>query len=170
MDNEIKLNVVLNHISNIIYTSNYDKLRYCEREEIKKYIGYVGNIIDNYDKYENNNDYKQLNSKHVSRYLIQIKNDIINFDSTMQNIINFIKMIYNIDLMKHKDIIYLVDKYEVNNYQLNVLLYKTYDKYIKDIDNFKNNILKIKKCIEYILDNNKSKFKELIYQFDNLYG
>ena len=71
--------------------------------------------------------------------------------------------------MKHKDIIYLIDKYEINNYQLNVILYKTYEKYREYDINFNENILKIRKCIEHILNNNKSKFKELLEQFDMKY-
>lgn len=168
-NNEIKLNIMFNQISNIIYNYNYDKIKYNDREEIKKYIGYIGNIIDNFDNYNSNNEYKQLNIKHVSRYLIYLKKTDINFEEITENIIKFIKILYGLDLMKHKDVIYLVDKYEINNYQLNVILYKTYEKY-KDLEtDFNKNILKIRKCIEHILNNNKSKFKELLDQFDSKY-
>ena len=167
-DNELKLYKTLDIISNIVYKSSYDKLKYIEREEIKKCIGYIGNIIDNFENYVNN-DYKQLNMKHVSRYLIQIKRDIIYFDKNINNIINFVKLIYSDDLLKHNDIIYLIDKYEINNYQLNVIYYKIYEKFINNGDEFKKNIVTIRKCIEYILNNNKSKFKELLKQFDENY-
>ena len=168
IDNEIKINMLFNQISNIIYNSEYDKIKYNEREEIKKYIGYIGNIIDNFDNYDKNNDYKQLNIKHVSRYLIQLKRDNNNFNNSTNNIISFIKLLYDNELMKHKDISYLIDKYEINNYQLNVLLYKIYEKYKKD-NNLKINISKIRKCIEKILNNNKNKFKDLLEQFDFIY-
>jgi hypothetical protein len=164
-DNEIRLNIIFNQISNIIFNYNFDKLKHNDREEIKKYIGYIGNIIDNFDNYHNNNDFKQLNIKHVSRYLIYLKHNDISYE----NIINFIKILFSTELMKHKDIIYLIDKYEINNYQLNVILYKTYEKYKEYDINFNENILHLRKCIEHILNNNKSKFKELLEQFDIKY-
>jgi hypothetical protein len=171
IDNEIKINILYNNISRIIYNSDYDKLRYIEREEIKKHIGYVGNIIDNFDNYESNDDYKQLNIKQTSRYMIKLKREQ-NFEALVKNIIDFIKILYLSELMKHKDITYLIDKYEINNYQLNAILYKIYEKYMSDNikDNIKDNINKIRKTLIYMLNNNKQKFKELLDTFDKKYN
>jgi len=140
IENEIKINILCNTISKIIYNSDSDKLKYTEKEEIKKYIGYIGTIIDNFDNYEKNEDYKQLNIKQTSRYMIKLKREQ-NFENLSKNIIDFIKILFNQELMKHKDVIQLIDKYEINNYQINAILYKIYEKYIKD--SIKDNIKKI---------------------------
>ena len=66
----------------------------------------------------------------VTGHMIKLKREQ-NFENCVKDIINFIKILYQAELMKHKDITYLVDKYEINNYQFNVLLYKTYEKYIR---------------------------------------
>jgi hypothetical protein len=166
-DNENKINVLYNNISRIIYNMDYDKIRYIEREEIKKYIGYVGTIIDNFDSYESNTDYKQLNAKQTSRFLIKLKREE-NFEEFVKNIIDFIKILYQPEIMKHKDIVYLVEKYEINNYQLNSILYKTYEKYISN--NLSDNKERIRKVLIIILDNNRQKFKELLDTFDKKYN
>lgn len=167
IDNENKINALYNNISRIIYNMDYDKIRYIEREEIKKYIGYVGTIIDNFDSYESNTDYKQLNAKQTSRFLIKLKREE-NFEEFVKNIIDFIKILYQPEIMKHKDIVYLVEKYEINNYQLNAILYKTYEKYISN--NLSDNKERIRKVLIIILDNNRQKFKELLDTFDKKYN
>lgn len=166
IDNESKINTLYNNISRIIYNMDYDKIRYTEREEVKKHIGYIGTIIDNFEHYESNTDYKQLNAKQTSRFLIKLKREQ-NFENLVKNVIDFIKILYQAELMKHKDITYLVDKYEINNYQFNVLLYKTYEKYMSN--NIKDNIDKIRKALKQILDNNGQRFKELLDVFDKNY-
>jgi len=129
-----------------------------KKELLKKYIGYIGTIIDNYDNFIDNNDYKLLNIKHVIRY----HNNIAN--KTNQNlIIDFLKILS--DIFNNEELKPIFIDNEPNNIYINTILYKIYETYKKDniIDDktrekIINKIKDLKDC--------KNKFKELLDIFD----
>jgi hypothetical protein len=130
-----------------------------KKELLKKYIGYIGTIIDNYDNFVDNNDYKLLNIKHVIRY----HNNIAN--KTNHNlIIDFLKILS--DIFNNEELKSIFIDNEPNNIYINTTLYKIYETYKKDNiyddktrEKIINKIKDLKDC--------KNKFKELLDIFDN---
>jgi hypothetical protein len=147
--------------SQIIFNKNYNNLKSQEKELLKKYIGYIGTIIDNFDTYVDNNDYKQLNIKHVIRY----HNNIMN-KTNLDEIITFIKIIFDKNMLNHNDLYAIFFENDNSNIFINMTFYKIYELYKqKKINIF---IEKIRKTlIDLYLNKDKHKFKEILDIFDN---
>jgi len=150
-----------NLITNIIYKKNYNQIKQIQKDEQRKIIGMIGTIIDNFSDYKSNSDYRQLNSKHVDRYINKL-----NDENKIKNIYEFIQKIYDDELLNHNDIIIILEIYEYNNYILNCILYKLYE-YINK-DNFSKNIHK-NIIIKLLQNYHKNKFRDLLDIYDNLY-
>lgn len=169
-NNVFNLDNFYNICSDIIFKIKYVDLKSQQKELLKKYIGYIGTIIDNFDTYIDN-DYKQLNIKHVIRY-----HNNIHIKQNHNDMINFIKNIFDENLLNHKDIVELFFENDCNNIYINMSFYKIYEIY-KNNDNNISDIIKqnIRKTLIDIHDNkdnkdnkhNKYKFKELLDIFDN---
>jgi hypothetical protein len=145
-----------NLISNILFTKNYNELKHTQKDEQKKLIGMIGTIIDNYDNFASNLDYRQLNSKHVDRYINKLTE---HDEQKLENIYNFIKIIFD----------GIITQDEINNYILNCILYKLYEHHKKNmlIQNKETH----KNVITKIIDNYyKNKFRDLLDIYDDLYG
>lgn len=167
INNSDKINDLLNKTSEYIYNKEYNKLNLHIKDDIKKYIAYIGTIIENFDDCENDQGYTQLNSHHIKRFFNKILNNE-EIDDILINIFNFIKILFSDDLLKNEDIIKITDKYELNNYYVNCLCYKIYEKYKGN--NFNNNLKNYRKVIKDLIEKyNKSQFRELIEAFNNLY-
>ena len=170
VDNTIDINQIINKynelISNTVFNKNYNKLKLSQRDIIKKIIGMIGTIIDNFDSYDSNDDYKQLSCKHVEQ-----KQD--NIDNILNNIYEFIRIIYSDKLLNNDKILELTEESDFNNYFLNTILYKLYEQYIKedgDNKNLKKNIQKNKNIIVKLMENySRNKFKDLLDLYDELY-
>jgi hypothetical protein len=147
-----------NLISDILFTKNYNELKPIQKDEQKKIIGMIGTIIDNFDNYKTNLEYRQLNSKHIDRYINKLTEQD---EQKLENIYNFIKLIF--------DDIIIQDITEINNYILNCILYKLYEHHNK------NNMISTKEIHKDIIikltDNYyKNKFRDLLDIYDDLYN
>jgi hypothetical protein len=170
INNTEKIDDLLNKTSEYIYNKEYIKLKDHLKCDVKKYVAYIGTIIENFDDYENDLEYTQLNLHHVKRFFnkLLINNDIDNIDDVIINILNFIKILFSDELLKDDDISKVIDKYELNNYYINCICYKIYEKHNQN--NFNDNLKKYRKIIKNLIENyNKSQFRELIDAFNNLY-
>jgi hypothetical protein len=154
-----------NEMSIIIYNKKYLELKEENKNNLMKYIGYIGTIINNFDTSYTNNDYIKLNLHHVKRFFNNLKknSDELNIDI----IIKFTKIIYSNLLMKNDEILEAIDKYDLNNSSLNCIYYKLYSLYINNLIN--SNEKHIKNIIIEILKIHKNNFKELLDIFDTLY-
>ncbi len=148
--------------SDIIFNKKYIELEISKKEILKKYIGYIGTIIDNFDTFVDNNDYKLLNIKHVIRYHNNITNK--NNHNLIIEFFKFISDIFNNEELKS---IYIDN--EPNNLYINITFYKIYELY--RVNNYIDNktkekiIFKLKELKEC-----KNRFKELLDLFDNIKG
>lgn len=155
---------LLNEMSLIIYDKKYSELKEDIKQNIMKYTGYIGNIINNFDSYDSDSDFIQLNSHHVKRFFNNLKK---NPERTkIDDIIKFSKILYSKLLMNHDDIINTIEKYDLNNFSLNCIFYKIFYKYKNDL--ITNNEEKIRKTIIELLKLHKNNFKELLELFDTL--
>jgi hypothetical protein len=155
---------LLNDISLIIYDKKYLELKEDIKNNTTKIIGYIGTIINNFDSYESDNEYIQLNSHHVKRFFNNLKKNPEK--SKIDDIIKFLKVIYSKLLLNHDCILNTIDKYDLNNFSLNCILYKVYYKYKNNL--ITNNEEKIRKTILELLKLHKNNFKELLELFDTL--
>jgi hypothetical protein len=159
-DNINKINNFLDKISIIIYDLKYNELKEIKQNYINKLIGFVGTIINNYDSFNSDKDYIQLNSHHVKRFFNVLKK---NYDQNLiYDIEKFIKTIYCDNLLNNNEIKECIDKYDINNFGLNCLCYKLYEHYKQN--NINDNI---KKNIINMLKQNKLHFRELLTNWDS---
>ena len=155
---------LLNEMSLIIYDKKYSELKEDTKQNVMKYSGYIGNIINNFDSYDSDSNFIQLNSHHVKRFFNNLKK---NPDQTKINyIIKFSKVLYSKLLMNHNDILNTIDKYDLNNFSLNCIFYKVFYKYKNNL--ITNNEEKIRKTIIELLKLHKNNFRELLELFDTL--
>jgi hypothetical protein len=176
LNNIIDIEQIINKynelISNTVFNKNYNKLKLSQRDIIKKIIGMIGTIIDNFDSYDSNDDYKQLSCKHVERFMSKIQKDD-NIENILNNIYEFIKIIYSDKLLNNDKILELNEDNDFNNYFLNTILYKLYEQYVKedgDNKNLRKNIQKNRNIIVKLIENySKNKFKDLLDLYDELY-
>ena len=146
--------------SDIMFNKKLNELRTSKKELLKKYIGYIGTIIDNFDNYVDDNDYKLLNIKHAIRY----NNNIVNKNNNTI-VIEFVKLLS--ELLNNIELKTIFIDNEPNNIFINVTFYKIYEIYKKN-----NNKLddKTKETIIFKLKelkDCKNKFKEMLDIFDN---
>lgn len=157
-DTEENLSKFYKDISIIIYNKSYDNLKNIEKEEIKRYIGYIGTIINNIDNYKLNQDYKLLSIKHSTRY-----NNLLGTleYNELEKITNFIKK-YIKFLFENK----LIDINEdINNNVLNTILYKIYYKINLNNTELEKEKIKIKKLVD---NYSKNKFRDLLEIYDSI--
>jgi len=158
------VNTFINEISILIYNINYNDLTENKKNYIIKCIGYIGTIIDNIETYDTDNDYIQLNSHHVKRYINNLKkNPDIN---KIDNIKIFLRILYSQSLMNNNKIIEMIDENGLNNYSFNCICYKIYNLYKNNLltgneENIRNVIIEVIK--------NKTNFKESINLFNQKY-
>ena len=161
--NDETINIIqkfYNDVSIIIYNKTYQELKTIEKDNIKKYIGYIGTIINNIDNYKSNSDYKLLSIKHSVRhqnYMNILENN--DLEIHINNIIEYIKYIFVNKLINIDD--------DINNNIINTILYKCYikinlQKNLQNIDIIKNKINKI------INNHSKNKFRELLDIYDSI--
>jgi len=155
---------LLNEMSLIIYDKKYSELKEDTKQNVMKYSGYIGNIINNFDSYDSDSNFIQLNSHHVKRFFNNLKKNPDK--STFDNIIKFSKVLYSKLLMNHNDILNTIDKYDLNNFSLNCIFYKVFYKYKNNL--IINNEEKIRKTIIELLKLHKNNFRELLELFDSL--
>lgn len=155
---------LLNEMSLIIYDKKYSELKEDTKQNVMKYTGYIGNIINNFDSYESDSNFIQLNSHHVKRFFNNLKKNPDK--STFDNIIKFSKVLYSKLLMNNNDILNTIDKYDLNNFSLNCVFYKVFYKYKNNL--IINNEEKIRKTIIELLKLHKNNFRELLELFDSL--
>jgi len=160
-DTEEILSKFYKDISIIIYNKSYIDLKNIEKEEIKKYIGYIGTIINNIDNYKSNQEYKLLSIKHSTRYnnlLMSLEYDEL--EKSISLIKKYIKFLFENKLMNIDD--------DLNNNILNTILYKIYYK-INELtingDELEKEKIKIKKLIE---NYSKNKFRDLLEIYDTI--
>ena len=168
INNEDLINNLINDCSDIVFNKEYKKIKENEKIELKKYIGYVGTIINNFESYDSPANYTQLNSHHVKHFYNNLKKETDNIDELIKNIKNFMNVLYSENLLNHKDSIKVIDKYDLNNYYLNCIYYKVYEKYNqnKDIHN-----KKIRNTIIELIENyNGTQFRDLNECFDTIYN
>jgi len=148
-----------NECSEILFKKTYDIISISKKDLLKKYIGYTGTIIDNFENFVDINDYKLLNIKHIIRYYNNIANK-----NNHNSLIEFLKVvsdIFNNDELK----LVFIDS-EPNNIYINCALYKIYEIYNKNkIINNKQKENIIYKLIE--LKECKNKFRDMLNVFDN---
>jgi len=157
-DTEENLNKFYKDISIIIYNKSYNDLKNIEKEEIKRYIGYIGTIINNIDNYKLNQDYKLLSIKHSTRY-----NNLLGTleYNELEKITNLIKK-YIKFLFENK----LIDINEdINNNVLNTILYKIYYKINLNNTELEKEKIKIKKLVD---NYSKNKFRDLLEIYDSI--
>ena len=157
-DTEENLSKFYKDISIIIYNKSYDNLKNIEKEEIKRYIGYIGTIINNIDNYKLNQDYKLLSIKHSTRY-----NNLLGTleYNELENLTNLIKK-YIKFLFENK----LIDINEdINNNVLNTILYKIYYKINLNNTELEKEKIKIKKLVD---NYSKNKFRDLLEIYDSI--
>jgi hypothetical protein len=168
INNDDLINNLINDCSEIIFSKEYSKIKESDKIELKKYIGYVGTIIKNFDSYESSSKYTQLNSHHVKHFYNNLKKDTDNIEDLIKDIKNFINLLYSENILNHKDTLKVTDKYDLNNYYLNCIYYKVYEKYNQniDIDN-----KKIRNTIIELIENyNGVQFRDLMECFDTIYN
>ena len=160
-DTEEILSKFYKDISIIIYNKTYIDLKNIEKEEIKKYIGYIGTIINNIDNYKSNQEYKLLSIKHSTRYnnlLMSLEYDEL--EKSISLIKKYIKFLFENKLMNIDD--------DLNNNILNTILYKIYYK-INELtingDELEKEKIKIKKLVD---NYSKNKFRDLLEIYDTI--
>ena len=159
---------LINDSSEIIFNKDYNKIKENDKTELKKYIGYIGTIIKNFDSYDNPSKYTQLNSHHVKHFYNNLKKETDNIEDFIKDIKNFINVLYSDNLLNHKDIIKTTDRYELNNYYLNCIYYKVYEKYNQDKD---INNKKIRETIVELIEKYYgTQFRDLMECFDTIYN
>jgi len=169
INNLDKIEILLNDCSNIIFNKEFEELKDNLKIDVKKYVGYVGTIIDNFDNNTESNNYTQLNAHHVKRFYNNLKKEK-EIDFILKEIKKFIKIIFSEEFLNNKDIIKITDKYELNNYYINCIFYKLYEKYNEDSDNLIKHSKKYKNILEELIEKYYgTHFKELLECFDNLY-
>lgn len=146
-------------ISKIIYPNiTYIDLKNIEKEEIKKYIGYIGTIINNIDNYKSNQEYKLLSIKHSTRYNnLLMSLDYDELEKSTSLIKKYIKFLFENKLINIDD--------DLNNNILNTILYKIYYKIPINGDELEKEKIKIKKLIE---NYSKNKFRDLLEIYDSI--
>jgi hypothetical protein len=96
-----------------------------------------------------------------------------NIENILNNIYEFIKIIYSDKLLNNDKILELNEDNDFNNYFLNTILYKLYEQYVKedgDNKNLRKNIQKNRNIIVKLIENySKNKFKDLLDLYDELY-
>ena len=97
------------------------EIKNIHKEEVKKYIGYIGTIINNINNYKTNLDYKLLSIKHSTRYNNLLTSlDLEQIENSICLIKKFIKFLFENKLINMDD--------DINNNVLNTILYKIYFK------------------------------------------
>lgn len=146
-------------ISKIIYPNiTYIDLKNIEKEEIKKYIGYIGTIINNIDNYKSNQEYKLLSIKHSTRYNnLLMSLDYDELEKSTSLIKKYIKFLFENKLIKIDD--------DLNNNILNTILYKIYYKIPINGDELEKEKIKIKKLVD---NYSKNKFRDLLEIYDSI--
>ncbi len=168
INNDDLINNLINDCSEVIFNKEYNKIKENDKIELKKYIGYIGTIIKNFDSYDSSAKYTQLNAHHVKHFYNNLKKETDNIEDLITDIKNFINLLYSENILNHKDIIKVTDKYDLNNYYLNCIYYKLYEKYNqnKDIDN-----KKIRNTIIELIENYYgTQFRDLLECFDTIYN
>lgn len=149
-------------ISKLIFPNiTYIDLKNIEKEEIKKYIGYIGTIINNIDNYKSNQEYKLLSIKHSTRYNnLLMSLEYVDIEKSTTLIKKYIKFLFENKLINIDD--------DLNNNILNTILYKIYYK-INELtingDELEKEKIKIKKIIE---NYSKNKFRDLLEIYDSI--
>jgi hypothetical protein len=148
-------------ITKIIFP-NLKDIKTTNKEEIKKYVGYIGTIINNIDNYKSNSDYKLLSIKHSTRYNNLLGTlDFEQIEKSINLIKNYIKFLFENKLINIDD--------DINNNVLNTILYKIYHKFNKinkdDINNVELERIKIKKLVD---NYSKNKFRDLLELYDSI--
>jgi len=167
VDNIEKINKLNNDSSIIIFGKNYDDINENDKKEVLKYISYFGTIIDNFNTYEDDSEYIQLNYHHVQRFQNRLKKE--NIDTT--EIKKYIKLLFSDRLLNHNDIKRYTDKYGIRNNIVNLFCYKIYEKFDDDSDLLIKNYDKVRKIFHTILENyNGVQLKELVVKFNNLFA
>lgn len=149
-------------ISKIIYPNiTYIDLKNIEKEEIKKYIGYIGTIINNIDNYKSNQEYKLLSIKHSTRYNnLLMSLEYVDIEKLTSLIKKYIKFLFENKLIKIDD--------DLNNNILNTILYKIYYK-INELAINGNELEKEKIKIKKLIENySKNKFRDLLEIYDSI--
>jgi hypothetical protein len=159
--NDDTINIIQNFyhdVSIIIYNKCYKDLKSTEKDNIKKYIGYIGTIINNINNYKSNSDYKLLSIKHSVRHQNYMNMlELHNLEIHIKNLTKFIKFIFENKIINIED--------DINNNIINMILYKCFP-----LINSDKNINDIKNKINTIIENNsKNKFRELLDIFDNVH-
>ena len=160
-DTEEILSKFYKDISIIIYNKTYIDLKNIEKEEIKKYIGYIGTIINNIDNYKSNQEYKLLSIKHSSRYNNLLGTlEYVDIEKSTSLIKKYIKFLFENKLINIDD--------DLNNNILNTILYKIYYK-INELtingDELEKEKIKIKKLVD---NYSKNKFRDLLEIYDTI--
>jgi hypothetical protein len=168
LNNDELINNLINDSSETIFNKEYKKIKENDKTELKKYIGYVGTIIRNFDSCDNSTKYTQLNSHHVKHFYNNIKKDTDNIEDLIKDIKNFINVLYSDNLLNHKDTLKITDKYDMNNYYINCIYYKVYEQYnqSKEINNKKIR----ETIIELIEKYHGTQFRDLMECYDTLYN
>lgn len=157
-DTEENLNKFYKDISIIIYNKSYNDLKNIEKEEIKRYIGYIGTIINNIDNYKLNQDYKLLSIKHSTRYNNLLGTLEYNELENLTNLINkYIKFLFENKLININE--------DINNNVLNTILYKIYYKINLNNTELEKEKIKIKKLVD---NYSKNKFRDLLEIYDSI--
>jgi len=157
-DTEENLNKFYKDISIIIYNKSYNDLKNIEKEEIKRYIGYIGTIINNIDNYKLNQDYKLLSIKHSTRYNNLLGSLEYNELENLTNLIKkYIKFLFENKLIN-------IDE-DINNNVLNTILYKIYYKINLNNTELEKEKIKIKKLVD---NYSKNKFRDLLEIYDSI--
>ena len=157
-DTEENLSKFYKDISIIIYNKSYNDLKNIEKEEIKRYIGYIGTIINNIDNYKSNQDYKLLSIKHSTRYNNLLGTLEYNELEKITNLIKkYIKFLFENKLIN-------IDE-DINNNVLNTILYKIYYKINLNNTELEKEKMKIKKLVD---NYSKNKFRDLLEIYDSI--
>jgi len=165
-----KIDNFLDEMSHIIYFEKFNRLRGDKPNNVIRFSGYIGSIMENYSTYETPGDYIQLNYRHSAAFIIRLNKDK-NIDTTIENIIKIAKIIYSDKILNSTEFTNTVDKYDMNNFHINCIYYKFYEHYVKNTGQFLkeseryNNI-----AIKLLKKHEKNNFKELLSFFEIIYN
>lgn len=174
INNDIVINKLYEECSKFLYNKSFLEIKSENKIDLRKYISYIGTIIQNFDSFEDSSNYKLLNIKHIEQFMknLQKEKDI---DLITNKINKFFKILFSNNLLTHADITRLTDKYDLNNNYINCFCYILYEKYEKYDECEKSDINKIdytkirKIFCELIEKYSGNYFKELLECFNMLY-
>ena len=172
INNNMKINKLFDDCSEILYNKLFQDIKSDNKSDIRKYISYIGTIIQNIDLYDDSSNYKLLNSKHTELFYKYLQKEKY-IDVVIVQIKDFFEVLFSDKLLKHADITKLTDKHELNNNYINCFCYMIYKIYEdnkeedkKDIKNYK----KIRQILCELIENYYGNhFKELLDIFNVLY-